>query len=185
VADEQIGRIIDAIEARGLADDTLIVITGDHGEAFGSPHETYGHGTRVYQECLNVPFVLWNPKLLASGARRSEQVGGLVDLGATILDVLGIAEPGEWQGRSLLDGAHPQRTYFSAATDGYLLALRQERWKYVFNATIGREELFDLSVDGRELNNIAREHKDVADACRGHLSAWLDSQRRRYGALQR
>src|SRR5205814_8348569 len=60
-ADTQIGRLIDALRERGLADDTLLVITGDHGEAFGWPHDTYGHGPRVYQENVNVPFVLLCP----------------------------------------------------------------------------------------------------------------------------
>ncbi len=59
--DRQIGRLIDGLKARGLDDDTLVVVTGDHGEAFGWPHDTVGHGFALYQECLNVPCLFWNP----------------------------------------------------------------------------------------------------------------------------
>src|SRR5207237_935147 len=133
-ADAQIGRLMDALRERKLADDTLIVIIGDHGEAFASPHPTYGHGQRIYEENMHVPLVLWNPRLFAGG-KTSEQVGSLSDVGATICDVLGVAPSPAWQGRSVLDPAHPPRTYFSAANDGYLLGVREGKWKYTLNAT--------------------------------------------------
>jgi phosphoglycerol transferase MdoB-like AlkP superfamily enzyme len=55
--DEQLGRLFDGLRERGLADDTLVVITGDHGEAFGDPHNAWGHGSRVYDECVRVPMI--------------------------------------------------------------------------------------------------------------------------------
>lgn len=183
-ADTQIGRLIDALRERKLADDTLIMITGDHGEGFGSPHDVYGHGSRVYEENLHVPMMLWNPRLFAGG-RSSDAVGGLVDVGATICDVIGVPPAASWQGRSLLDPDHPPRTFFSAANDGYLLGVRQERWKYVFNATRGREELFDLSTDPTEQHNVAREYAELSRELRQRVGVWLASQRQRYAALQR
>ena len=86
-ADRQIGRLIDGIKSRGLADDTLIVITGDHGEAFEWPHDVSGHGLAVYQECVNVPCMFWNPRLFPTGSRL-HTVGGHIDLNPTILDIL-------------------------------------------------------------------------------------------------
>jgi arylsulfatase A-like enzyme len=182
-ADTQIGRLMDALRDRKLADDTLIVITGDHGEGFGAPHDVYGHGSRVYEELLHVPMVLWNPKLFAGG-RTSDAVGGLIDLGATICDAVGVPPAGSWQGTSLLDPNRAPRTFFSAANDGYLLGVRQEQWKYVFNATRGREELFDLGADPTEQKNVAREHPELSRELRQRLGAWLASQRQRYPVLQ-
>jgi arylsulfatase A-like enzyme len=184
IADTQIGRIIDGLKQRGLAEDTLLVITGDHGEAFGSPHPTYGHGPRVWEENLHVPFVLWNPRLFAGG-KTSDQVGGLCDLAATVCDVIGVPPAEAWQSRSLLDRAHPPRTYFAAANDGYLLAVRQEQWKYIYNATAGSDQLYNLSDDPTEQIDVASSHRDLARELRQRIGAWMTSQRERYHGLQR
>ena len=183
-ADTQIGRLIDALTERGLAEDTLIVITGDHGEAFGSPHRTWGHGPRVWEENLHVPFVLWNPKLIAGG-RKSDQIGGLCDLGATVCDVVGVTPAGDWQGRSLLDPPHPPRTYFSAANDGFLLGVRAGKWKYIYSATAGKEELYDLTLDAEEQRNVVGANRSVGVEMRKRISAWLGSQKKRYQALEK
>jgi arylsulfatase A-like enzyme len=184
-ADTQIGRLMDALKELGIADDTLIVITGDHGEAFGSPHPTYGHGPRVWEENLHVPLVLWNAKTFAQGPRRSPQIGGLCDLGATVCDVMGVAPAPDWQGRSLLDPSHPPRTYFSAANDGYLLALRDGNFKYILNATAGKEMLFDLAADPTEQTNLAGSRREQATEMRKRVSAWMASQKQRYGSAER
>ncbi len=102
-ADRQLGRLFEALRERGLADDTLVVITGDHGEAFGSPHKTYGHGGKLFEENLHVPLVLWNPRLF-HGERRSV-IGGHIDVNPTILNIVTphVPIPAAWQGRSLFE----------------------------------------------------------------------------------
>src|SRR5437763_894729 len=62
-ADLQIGKLLDRMRASRLADDTLVAVTGDHGEAFGQPHGNSGHGFTVYDEEVRVPLVLWNERL--------------------------------------------------------------------------------------------------------------------------
>ena len=131
-----------------------------------------------------MPFILWNPGLSAGG-RSSDQVGGLCDLGATVCDVIGVPPAPAWQGRSLLDPNHPPRTYFAAANDGYLLAIRQDRWKYILNATAGKQELYDLSSDPIEQINVAGEQREVTRELRQRVGAWMASQRERYRGLQR
>jgi lipoteichoic acid synthase len=84
--DQHIADLFRALRDRGLADDTLVVITGDHGEAFGDPHDQRGHGYTAYQEDLNVPLILWNPRLF-SGGQRLTTIGGHVDLSATVADL--------------------------------------------------------------------------------------------------
>lgn len=169
--DRQLGRLFDGLRARGLADDTLVVVTGDHGECFGDPHPTWGHGFRLFDEGLRVPLVLWNPRLFPKG-RRKATVGGHVDVSPTILDVLALPPPPRWEGTSLFEKRRPARAYFYAANDEYLLGVREGTFKYVYNATRGRELLFDLSTDPDEQNNVAGKFPEKCRVLRQRLAAW-------------
>ncbi|HEY8668372.1 MAG TPA: LTA synthase family protein, partial [Tepidisphaeraceae bacterium] len=98
--DEQLGRLFTYLREHNLADDTLVVITGDHGEAFGDPRPTsWGHSGKPYDEDLHVPCMIWNPRLFPA-PRRMENVGGHVDLSPTIADILGVQPAPTWQGYS-------------------------------------------------------------------------------------
>jgi arylsulfatase A-like enzyme len=175
-ADRQLGRLFDELRRRGLADDTLVVVTGDHGEGFGSPHDIYGHGGKVFDEIVKVPLVLWNPRLFggaARGDRRVETIGGHIDLNPTLAETLGIAAAGSWQGRSLFATDRPPRVYFYAANDDYLLGVREHNRKYIYNATIGREQLYDLAADPREQTNLASDEPDRCAELRSRVAAWV------------
>ena len=171
--DEYLGDLFRALRDRGLAEETLVVITGDHGEAFGDPHDQRGHGFTAYQEDVNVPLILWNPRLF-SGGQRLDTIGGHVDLSTTLADLLGVRVPGEWQGHSLFDPARPQRAYYLASIGEYLFGVRDGKWKYTFEATSGREFLTDLTVDPHELKNCAGSEPDVCRELRHRVSAWVD-----------
>jgi lipoteichoic acid synthase len=169
--DRQLGRLFDGLRARGLADDTLVVVTGDHGEAFGDPHASWGHGARVYQENVRVPMMVWNPRLFPEG-RRSDTIGGHVDVNPTVADLVGAASSSTWHGRSLFDPERSHRAYFYAANDDYLLGVREDDWKYIWDATRGRDELYDLRADPREATNVAAQHPDRCRALHGRVAAW-------------
>jgi arylsulfatase A-like enzyme len=181
--DGQIGRLIDGLRERRLADDTLIVITADHGEAFGAPHKTWGHGARVYQENVHIPFLLWSPKLFPKGSR-SRIVGGHVDINPTVANVLGLPADPSWQGRSMFDPDRPPRTYFYAANDDYLLGLREGDWKYIYNVTRGHDELYNLAKDPQEQNNVAESDLDKCRRLRQRLAAWKDHVGRSLAVVQ-
>ena len=173
LVDQYLADLFRALRDRGLADDTLVVITGDHGEAFGDPHDQRGHGFTAYQEDVNVPLILWNPRLFPGG-QRLKTIGGHVDLSATIAEVLGVQPPGEWQGHSMFDPARPQRAYYLASIGEYLFGVRDGKWKYTFEATSGREFLTDLTVDPDELKNCAGSEPDVCRELRHRVAAWVD-----------
>ena len=176
-ADSQIGRFLARLRERGLADDTIVVITGDHGEAFGEPHGGSGHGFTVYDEEVRVPLVLWNPKRFRQ-AGRSAMVGSHIDLAPTILDLVGLDPPAGWDGASLFDEQRPARTYlFAAAWGQYLLGVRSGQWKYVYDARLGREELFDLLQDPDELRDLSQAEPARAAELRRRLAAWLEVER--------
>ncbi len=169
--DRQIGRLLDMLRTQGLADNTLVAITGDHGEAFGTLHRVSGHGFTVYDEEVRAPLVLWNPVLFAGGGR-SARVGSHVDLNATLLDVLGIMSPRQWQGRSLLAQGKPAPVYLFAAGWGEnLMGVRDGDWKYVFDARQGRDELYNLRGDMNEQVNVVAENPQLALRLRQKLAA--------------
>ena len=169
--DRQLGRIFAGLRERGLEDETIVVVTGDHGEAFGDPHPTWGHGFRLYDEGVRVPLMVWSPTLFPQG-RRDATIGGHVDVNPTVLDLLGVDSPAEWEGRSLFAPGRPPRVYFYAANDDYLLGVREGDFKYVYNASRGRDLLFDLSRDPDELHDVSAAHPDVCRRLRQRLAAW-------------
>jgi arylsulfatase A-like enzyme len=175
--DRQLARVFLTLRQRGLEDDTLVVIVGDHGEAFGQPHEAFGHGTALYEENVHVPMILWSPRLFPHGGR-SPIIGSHLDLNQTITDVLGVSPAGSWQGRSLFDPARRPRAYFFVANDAYQMGVREESWKYILDATNGREELYDLQTDPDEQMNRAADHPEICKRLRQHLAARAEADRR-------
>jgi len=169
--DRALGRLFAGLRARGLEDETLVVVTADHGEAFGDPHATWGHGFRLYDEGVRVPLMIWSPVLFPQG-RRADTVGSHVDLAPTVLDLLGVEAPGEWEGRSLFAESRPPRAYFYAANDHYLLGVREGDLKYVYDASRGRDQLFDLARDPDERENLAAARPEVCLRLRQRLAAW-------------
>jgi arylsulfatase A-like enzyme len=180
--DRQLGRVFRGLRERGMADNTLVAITGDHGEAFGDPHPTWGHGARIYEENVHVPLLLWDPRLYQG--RHSVQIGSHVDLGPTLTDVMGIAPSPSWHGRSLFDRLHPPRAYFYAANDDYLLGVREGDWKYIYDASLGRDELYNLKLDPLEQRNTAQAQPDRVRRLRQRLAAWKYSVGREVNRLQ-
>ena len=182
--DRHLERLFEAIRRSGLDQDTLIVATGDHGQAFGDPHVSYMQGRTVYEEDVNVPLLLWYPRVYASPAR-STTIGSHVDLAPTIAEIAGFPVAPDWQGRSLLDAAHPPRAYFYVAEDHFTLGVREGSWKYIFDLREGAEELYDLSADPAEQHNLAAKQPERCARLRQRLAAWTDANRRQYDTVNR
>jgi len=109
-SDAQLARVGAFLESAGLADRTMIIFAGDHGEGLGDHGET-DHGLLVYQTTVRVPFIMMHPSLQSRGIRRPEVVS-LVDLLPTLADATGIRLPGDVQGRAsgpCLGGGHVSR----------------------------------------------------------------------------
>jgi arylsulfatase A-like enzyme len=170
--DAQLARIFAALRERGLADDTLVVVTGDHGEAFGDPHGQRGHAWSVFQEEVHVPFMIWNPRLFPGGGR-AETIGGHVDLNPTLADILDLPPDGEWQGHSLFDPAKPPRAYFMAIAGGDIFGVREGDWKFVYDVANGRESLFNLRLDPQEQHDFAKGEPARAMQLRQRVAAWV------------
>ena len=91
-ADEMVGRIVDKLDELGILDDTIVIITSDHGEGFWRHAHRGGHGHTLYDELLRIPFIWFEPGMPQGGQRRSAAVS-LIDIAPTLVARLGL--PGE------------------------------------------------------------------------------------------
>jgi arylsulfatase A-like enzyme len=165
--DEAVGAIMDKLEERGVADDTLVVYTADNGFSWGS--HCHQPKSCAYEECMRVPLVIRYP-LLAPEARVDERFGLNIDFALTFGELAGVVPPIPTDGRSLTRVlANTEKVW----RDDFLFehwdndddpnsgiptlaAVRNERWKYVEYDTL-EKELYDLASDPFELNNLAGE----------------------------
>ena len=174
--DRMLGNLERSLAERGLADSTLIVVTGDHGEAFGE-HGVKFHGRSLYDEEVRVPLVLRHP-LLDGHAGRVPTVGQQIDLAPTVLDLLGVAVPEAWQGLSLFAADRPGRAYLANVFEDTLLGLVDGDRKYVFDETLAPVALYDVARDPAETDDRsgrAEEQENIARA-RRRIAGWLGFQ---------
>ena len=177
--DTHLGQLFDAVRAAGIANDTLIVVTGDHGQAFGYPHDTYIQGRTIYEEDVNVPLMMWFPRNYRAPSRPAA-IGGHIDLAPTIAEIAGLPSAPDWQGRSLLDQTRPPRAYFYVAEDHFRLGVRDGEWKYIYDLREGSEELYRLDLDPTEQRNLAATDPARCARLRQRLAAWAEANRRQY-----
>jgi arylsulfatase A-like enzyme len=171
-ADLHVGRMVRFLKDKGVYDNTLIIIVGDHGEGLGE-HVEDEHGFMLYNSTLHVPMIVSCPKLCKAGQRVAQSVSQ-VDIFPTVLDCLQVDSPGPVSGVSFhrgLTGSPLQprfcysetRAVFDAFRWAPLGSVTSNNWKYVQTT---REELYDLREDAGELNNLAESQPDQLEKMR-------------------
>lgn len=174
--DDAIGVILDAVQRFGAREDTLVIYTADHGDMCGS-HGMVDKHYVLYDDVVRVPLIMSWPGQITTG-RRNEMVYNLLDLPPTLGDLLGVALPHhpDRPGRSLAGLLRGQRvtdwrTDVVATYNGQQFGLfvqrmlRQDRWKYTWNAT-DIDELYDLDADPHELHNLVGDAAHAAQLTR-------------------
>ena len=177
--DRHLGRLFETVRRTALADNTVIVVTGDHGQAFGYPHDSWMQGKTLYQEDVHVPLMVWSPRRFRT-ATRSKSIASHVDVAPTVAELAGLPPAPEWQGRSLFDAVRVPRAYFYVAEDQFTLGIREDHWKYIFNLREGFDELYNLDQDPTEQQNLVKTMPERALALRRRLAAWTEANRRQY-----
>jgi arylsulfatase A-like enzyme len=124
-----------------------------------------------------VPLVLWSPALFHQAAV-SDTVGSQVDLSPMILDLLGIPAPAGWQGRSPWQNSQGRRAYFFGMRNDYLYGVREGAFKYIFNASQGCGELYNVIDDPDERTNLAASQPALSTTLRKRLAAWVEYDQR-------
>ena len=181
-ADAMVGTLLDRLRLAHQLDDTIIIVTADHGESLGEHGETT-HGLFAYEATIHVPLIVSTP-----GAR-SEVVDAPVahmDIAPTILDLVGTATPNHaggserqspsdqsFEGQSLVQAPLPGRPLYFEALDAWLTrdwaplkGVVQGGWKYI---DLPEPELYDLSSDPAERRNlIGRSNREDALRRRKH-----------------
>lgn len=167
-SDRMVGRLLDGYRRLGRYDDSLVVLTSDHGESLGE-HQENTHGVFIYDATVRVPLAMRGPGIVP-GTRVVTPVA-LIDLMPTILGRAGIQAPSTVHGRDLnplirggtqsggdraiyVESLLPQLSFGWSPLRG----LRTERWKYVVGVA---DELYDLEADPAELEDVTSQHPEV------------------------
>ena len=177
-ADAQVGRLIAYLKAKGLYRNTLIVLSGDHGESLGE-HGEKTHGFFIYNATLHIPVLIHLPG--ATTARTVSQLICLPDLMPTVLRILNIDVPPGVQGRNLMPLLAAKKENSASLYAETFLPRLHFNWselrsveteKYQF-IEAPKPELYDLAADPGETHNLYGDKKAVAEELHGRLSALI------------
>ena len=181
--DAMIGRVLAALEARGLADDTLTIVVADHGESIVDHDMFFNHGD-LYQTNVHIPLILHHPAGLPEPVQVPDSVEH-IDLVPTILDYLDIESPPCVDGMSLMPAVRGQALEhppicMTNNNFGMNRAWRSGRWKLIehmspghLGATPGTLELYDVMRDPDERTNLIATHRALAEALRDEMHAFV------------
>ncbi|MGE0126706.1 MAG: sulfatase [Blastocatellales bacterium] len=175
--DHQLGQLFADLKNRGLYDNTLIIVTSDHGEEFNE-HGLYSHGNSLYLPSVHVPLLITLPGRTPPGHRVTDPVS-LRDLPATVSELAGLQTgfPGQTLTRfwarpgSVENGAEnprlcsvrqaPEVPEWYPVSKGDMSSLVREGYRYIRNGD-GREELYDFEQDPWERNNLAERAESLS-----------------------
>jgi N-acetylglucosamine-6-sulfatase len=184
--DESTGRVLDALQELGLAENTLVLYMGDNGFSLGE------HGLidkrQMYEESLRVPLLAWAPGVIAPGTVIEPMVQN-IDIAPTILDACGVPRPDSMDGTSFLpllrgetvpwrDAVYYvyywERTYPQTPT---MFGVRTDRYKYVtYYGIWDIDELYDLETDPQEMTNLIADpaRLPLVEELRKKVFDWLE-----------
>jgi arylsulfatase A-like enzyme len=181
--DQQIQNLLDELDQRGVLENTIVVITSDHGELFGE-HGLWEHHNSLYKPVIYVPLIIWNPGFVPQGVRIPTAVSN-VSLPVTLMDMLGYAEQTEFPGPSLVElwtdpGSAAQWPDPIAemaesswvnpnhlSINGDMTSVISNDWQYIEHEVNG-VELYNLNDDPDQLNNLADENSTVLDELKNY-----------------
>jgi arylsulfatase A-like enzyme len=201
-ADGLVGKLADAMRERGVLDDTVFIVTSDHGDMFGEQtndgvHDQFTHHLCVYEPLIKTPLVARYPAAFPAGSR-VEHPTQTLDIAPTLAELIGFDAP-QFQGHSLLSalGDKPERAFtlteymksthvaarlltrYDPTMDvrlylRWLKAWRRDGWKYIWTSD-RRDELYFLKEDPGETNNLIEREPAKANELRIEMEDYLAS----------
>jgi arylsulfatase A-like enzyme len=178
--DIQVGRIFDELEADGLLESTILVVTADHGENFFD-HDIVTHGRTLFDTEARVPFLIHYPRMVAP--ERVDKAVSTLDAVPTIVDLMGLPPHPAHQGESVrwlgLPGAERHAAVFMNIQGWkHLDGIVCMPYKLVFDPEEKTTRLYDLERDPKEAHDVASDHPRVVSALRSVLFAQIEAQQR-------
>lgn len=172
--DAELARLLADLAARGLADDTMVVLAADHGEGF-LEHGYLNHCRTLYDVETHVPLVMWIPGV---GGRRIASAVENLDVLPTVLDYLGIAPPPGLAGhslRGLIEGRESDAgTRHAHSFHLGLRSIDDARFKQILDVSTQRSQLFDLSSDPGEQDDVTAREPERAARLNAEMLAWIE-----------
>ena len=173
--DHEIGRLLDTVRNLGLKENTLVVLTADHGESL-SEHDETDHSMLVYDSTMRVPLILWGPTVLGEGSV-VESLVRTVEIAPTVLDLLNLPPLADIQGISLAplitgETSDLHLTGYGESIEPMLFEaspirfVREGEWKYIHKVN---PELYNVREDPGELDNVAAENPQIVKQLRSKL----------------
>lgn len=187
--DEQIGRIIEYLKEEDLYEDTLVIVTADHGEEFGE-HGVYQEHWSTNEKIQKVPLLVKPPE--DQEKERFDDLVSNVDLASTVADFHSLEEPEKWQGRSLkplIEEENFDWREFLVVDHGLHTAqkaIREGKWKMIqtlhpgdFGRKIQEMQLYDVEEDPYEQENLALEKPKLVERLKTNMDLWREQRMHR------
>ena len=180
--DDGVAELLDALDQTGQADNTLVILTGDHGESM-TEHGIFFSHHGLYDSTLHVPLIMKWPGKIAPGTRH-RQLCQTIDVAPTIMDAAGLRIPKSFEGRSLwplasgasAEGGH-EKVVSLECTWKAQWSLRTDRYKFILSRTPNSDEppreLYDLKADPGETRNLVEEQRELAADMEADLERWI------------
>lgn len=170
--DFELDRLLEGLESRGRLEDTIVVITSDHGEQLFE-HGDLHHGNSLFEEEVRVPLIIDAPGV---GAARIDHLVAQRDVMPWLLERMGLPLPPGVEPSGLDRGEGPHVAELYGTRRGDLTAYREGSFKFV-RISGGEDELYDLDGDPGERTDIAQARPDVSTRMREEVRAWIRSIR--------
>jgi len=199
--DDQIRRVLSVLEEAGLSEDTIVILTADHGEELYERNHYFYHGCSMYDSALHIPLIIRWPTRLEKGIRTPRLLESM-DLAPTVLELLSIPAPESYQGNSFASAFEEQSVPSEAKAITFsewqdkMATVRTDRWRYVSNPEdfrpdgnpynyvdddrrngyfIPTEALYDMNAEKIERQNVIDEHPEIAHELRKETAKWIAS----------
>jgi len=172
--DAALGEFLEGLRSRRLDEQTVFILFGDHGEAFGQHEGNYGHSFFIYDENVRVPYIIAAPGLIQN-EERIRNGASLIDTAPTILDLLGLPIPNRFQGLSLLDESPRMALFFTDYSLG-LLGLFDSCWKMIIETNSRHSRLYNVCTDPSETQDLSSQEEARVAGYRVHLEQWISAQ---------
>ena len=176
--DDEIGELVKKLKKHNIFNNSVIIITADHGERLGERRGRFGHGGEASRIVTHVPLIMKIPGI--GQGKVIEEIVESIDITPTILDILDISPPEGMQGKSILPlikGSATETNFVAYTSEGrekanLSRAIRTKEWTYIMNHK-GPDELYDRINDPKEQNNILKKKPLIAQKLKEELEDFI------------